>query len=422
MKEIKDIIQAYERAAREQLRMALATVVMVEGSSYRRPGARMLVTEEGQLTGAISGGCLEGNALQKALLAIHQQRNKLVTYDTSDEEDGDFAVQLGCNGIVHILFEPIDTGSPDNPVALLEKLRHSREEAVIVTLFSLAKRDDQPGTSLIACGTEVVPGTVAPATEVTPGIKLAPGNEPPRDTGAAAGAEPAAGSEIASAAARKQVVAARLPDLAGDIQLAKREKRTFLKKVAVHDFRGEALIEYIAPAVSLVIAGAGNDVKPLVEAGAILGWELTVMDGRAGQALPKRFPKAKQVICGRPDQVMAGIEIDPFTAFVLMTHNYEYDLAMLRLLIGTDTPYIGSLGPKTKLQRMYRDLTSAGIRVDEKQKARIYGPAGLDIGAETPEEIAVSIIAEIKAVFGKRSGGSLRLLTKKMHEDIQVIS
>src|ERR1043165_2913977 len=120
-KEIRDIIAAYEAAKQRGQQTALATVVHVEGSSYRRPGARMLVEDTGRMTGAISGGCLEGDALRKALLAINQQQNKLVTYNTLLEDDIDFGVQLGCNGIVHILFEPINPEQTDNPIALLER-------------------------------------------------------------------------------------------------------------------------------------------------------------------------------------------------------------------------------------------------------------------------------------------------------------
>jgi len=137
MKEIADIVKAYKNALKAGLQVALATVVQVEGSSYRRPGARMLVAENGQLTGAISGGCLEGDALRKALLAIHEQKNKIVTYDTTDEDDAKFGVQLGCNGIVHILFEPIDNEDENNPVQLLQNSICERKNAVIVTLFSL---------------------------------------------------------------------------------------------------------------------------------------------------------------------------------------------------------------------------------------------------------------------------------------------
>src|ERR1700753_4311715 len=122
MKDIRYIIRAFDKAQREGQRCALATVAHVEASSYRRPGARMLVTEDGQLTGAISGGCLEGDALRKALYAINQQQNKLVTYDTTDEDDVQFGVQLGCNGIVHILFEPVDETRAYHPIRLLREL------------------------------------------------------------------------------------------------------------------------------------------------------------------------------------------------------------------------------------------------------------------------------------------------------------
>ncbi|WP_431241971.1 XdhC family protein [Flavobacterium sp. P21] len=126
----------------------MATVVKVEGSSYRQPGARMLVTEDGLLTGAISGGCLEGDALRKALLSINQKQNKLVTYNTNNEDDAEIGLQLGCNGIVHILFEYIDDESENNPIELLSQLKAERKEAVIVSIFSLNKRANQIGTSL----------------------------------------------------------------------------------------------------------------------------------------------------------------------------------------------------------------------------------------------------------------------------------
>src|SRR6476660_10054418 len=122
MKELKDILQAYDEAAREGKQTALATVVHLDGSAYRRPGARMLVTEDGKMTGAISGGCLEGDALRKAQFAIFQQQNKLVVYDTTDEDDLKFGVQLGCNGIVYILFEPVKLNDVNNPINLLKKL------------------------------------------------------------------------------------------------------------------------------------------------------------------------------------------------------------------------------------------------------------------------------------------------------------
>lgn len=127
-------------------RTALVTVVQVEGSSYRRPGARMLVTEDGLITGAISGGCLEGDALKKAQFAIFQQKNKLEIYDTSDEGDSTLGIQLGCNGIVYLLFEPVRNGDADNPVALIKKIAYQRQDAVLVTRFNKKKHERQVGT------------------------------------------------------------------------------------------------------------------------------------------------------------------------------------------------------------------------------------------------------------------------------------
>ena len=136
-KEIKDIIAAYKEAQKHGRQTALATVVHVEGSSYRRPGARMLIEDNGKLTGAISGGCLEGDALRKALLAIQEGQNKLVTYDTSQEDEVQFGVQLGCNGIVHILFEPILPNQAYNPITWLESFMQQRRNVVLTTLFYL---------------------------------------------------------------------------------------------------------------------------------------------------------------------------------------------------------------------------------------------------------------------------------------------
>jgi len=373
MKEINDIIRAYETALANNQRMALATVVKVEGSSYRQPGARMLVTEDGRLTGAISGGCLEGDALRKALLAMHQQKNKLITYDTTGEGGSEFGVQLGCNGIVHILFEPIDIHDPNNPVALLERLQQNRRDAVVVTLFSTEDRNAPIGTVLLA--NDADDHFTAPSN-----IDLSP--------------------------------------LTADIRLAKDSRQSFLKEVLLQDIPMEALIEYRAPSVHLVIAGAGNDARPLVEMADILGWEVTVVDGRATHAVPQRFPRANRVLLATPERVREQTDIDPLTVFVLMTHNYHYDLSLLKTLLSTPAPYIGVLGPKTKMERMFSDLAESGVCIDESQRERIFGPMGLDIGAETSDEIAVSVISEIKAVLSGRKGSSLRLLTTKIHDDI----
>lgn len=366
MKEISEILKAYSEAKATGKKTALATVVKVEGSSYRQPGARMLVTEDGFLTGAISGGCLEGDALRKALLSIHQQQNKLITYNTSNDEDVEVGLQLGCNGIVHILFEYIDEALENNPIRLLQQLQAERKPAVIGTLFSLQKQARQDGTILFY-------------------------------------------RENTDALYSNSIALELLPDA----KMVLEDKLTILKKI--NENNAEALIEYIPPPVSLIIVGAGNDVQPLVKMVEIAGWEITIAEGRATHATKKRFPEAKQIWVGKPEIVFENVNIDQQTYFVLITHNYKYDLAMLKLLLQTDCRYIGILGPKTKLNRMLDDLLSEGIKVTEEELNRIYGPIGLDIGAETSEEIALSIVAEIKAMMSGKTGNSLKYKSGKIH-------
>ncbi|MDB5119001.1 MAG: hypothetical protein JWN56_219 [Sphingobacteriales bacterium] len=365
MKEIHDIIKAYSEAVKAGKNAALATIVYVEGSSYRRPGARMLVTDDGQLTGAISGGCLEGDARRKALLAISQQKNKLVTYDTTDDEDNKIGVQLGCNGIVHILFEPINYLDGNNAIKILEKVIEKRENAALVTLFSLSKEAvDQPGTCFVIGENQ----------------------------------------QRISSLENESLEA----EVRTDCSKAFSYKVSYVKEYHLHNSKLNAFIEFIPPVVSLVIFGGGNDAIPLAQMAALLGWNTTVIDGRAGYATSNRFPKANNVLMAKPDDALKQLCIDDRTVFVLMTHNYNYDLAALKLLLEIDVKYVGSLGPKKKLLKMFDDLHNDGIVLTENHKNKIFGPAGLDIGAETSEEIALSIISEIKAVLEGNKGGYLK--------------
>lgn len=363
MKELNDIILAYDKAVLQNEQTALATVVKVEGSSYRRPGARMLVTEHGEITGAISGGCLEGDALRKAQFAIFQQQNKLVVYDTTDEDDLKFGVQLGCNGIVYILFEPIKQNDENNPVNLLKKVAAQRKDAIIITAFNKDIRDKQAGT-----------GCVINAAEIFCLIK---------------------DEEV------------------------KTDGKIFLeqKNSAVKEYNEQlVLYQFVPPAIQLVIVGAGNDAQPLVDMSSLLGWNIIVVDGRPAYATTQRFPKANKICMVKPSEVLSAVNIDEQTAVVLMTHNYNYDVAALEQLVKTNCNYIGVLGPKKKLYKMFDELHEKGISITDKKINNIYGPVGLDIGAETSGEIALSVIAEIKAVFSNRNGASLKKRKVEIHE------
>ncbi|MFI5187084.1 MAG: XdhC family protein [Chitinophagales bacterium] len=370
MKEIRDIISAFDKAQKLGKQTALATVVHVDGSSYRRPGARMLITEDGELTGAISGGCLERDALQKALLAMMEKRSKLVTYDTNDEDDAKLGMGLGCNGIIQVLIEPIDSSDQDNPIQFLKMIVSKRQQNVLITLFSLQnKRDAQYGTCLLVPEDGNISGDVPILKDI----------------------------------------------LTTDAKGALTNKNSSFKNYSTGNNNLTAFIELIKPPVSIVIIGAGNDAMPLVKMADILGWETTVVDGRPNYAKKERFVSACQVLVSKPENVLDKLTVDDETVFLLMTHNYNYDLAMLRALLARKLVYVGSLGPRKKLDRMIEGLKEEGVSLTHEQLSSLYGPVGLDVGAETAEEIALSILAEIKAVLSSKSGQSLRINTEAIH-------
>jgi len=178
---------------------------------------------------------------------------------------------------------------------------------------------------------------------------------------------------------------------------------------------GSVLYQFIPPAMQLVIVGAGNDAQPLVEMAFLLGWDTIVVDGRSSHATTQRFPKATRICLTTPADILSSVTIDGQTAAVLMTHNYNYDLAALEQLIHTNCKYIGALGPKKKLLKMFSGLIEKGVVVNNEMSQCIYGPVGLDIGAETSEEIALSVLSEIKAVFSQREGSSLKERTEEIH-------
>jgi len=370
MKEIRDIIKAYEEARKAGKQTALATVVHVDGSSYRRPGARMLIEDDGLLTGAISGGCLEGDALRKALLVITERRSRLVTYDTMDDDDAKFGVGLGCNGIIQVLIEPIVDDDLNNPIRYLTEINKQRQKAVLVTLFSLQDRKDpQHGTCLLLKEN----GDLIDHTPVLKDVLIADANE------------------------------------------ALVNQNSSFKNYVSENHDLTAFIEVIKPPVSVIIIGAGNDVMPVVDMADTLGWETTVVDGRANYAKKERFISACSVLVARPEQVLDQIAIDEHTVFLLMTHNYNYDMAMLRQLLQKDVSYIGMLGPKKKRERMLGELKDEGMSFTDQQLSVLHSPVGLDIGAETSEEIALSILAEIKAFFANKDVQSLRTIKEVIH-------
>src|SRR5436190_9539224 len=360
MKEIRDIIKAYDEAHKLGKQTALATVVHVEGSSYRRPGARMLIEDDGQLTGAISGGCLEGDALRKALLVMTEKISKLVTYDTMDDDDAKFGVGLGCNGIIQVLIEPIDKTNPNNPINFLKTINEKRQQSVLVTLFSLQnKKDPQYGTCLLIKEDKTIVNT-------TPVLKDV---------------------------------------LIYDAEEVMINQVSSFKNYISNDHDLTAFIEVIKPPLSVIIIGAGNDVIPLVDMADILGWETTVIDGRANYAKKERFTSACQVLVSKPEQALEQIEIDERTVFLLMAHTYNYDKAMLKQLLQKNVTYIGMLGPKNKRERILNEFKEEGLVFTAQKISSLHSAVGLDIVAEISEEIALALLAELKDFFANKDVG-----------------
>ena len=373
MRELDAIITKYEELKAQNIGCVLATVVHVEGSSYRRAGARMLVDEFGNITGAISGGCLEGDALRKALYALEIQENRLVTYDTSDEDDAVVGAQLGCNGIIQVLFEPLDFTSGENACEILSKASKMEEPVAITIGFNLDDRNNQPGTKMMVASFEV----------------------------------------MVSKSLNERILEVLLKESKRGLE----ENESGFVALELNGSQLQAFVQVLQPPVKLILVGAGNDAQLLAQQAELLGWKVFVTDGRPTHANKERFAGSCQVMVSKPEETLKNINIDTRTCFVLMSHNYNYDLAVLELLL--DQPqlfYIGILGPLKKYNRMLDDLEQKGLQISQQDLAKIHAPVGLEIGAETPAEIGLSILAEIQSVLKGKQARPLKHRSTPIHD------
>lgn len=373
MSELQRLLTAYDRQRSTKNPCALATVTEVEGSSYRRPGARMLVTDDGQLTGSISGGCLEGDALRRARKVMLTGKSETIIYDSTDiEEDLQHGAQLGCEGTIHILLESVDYTDQNNPVELLRKTSRQDHPVVLITILA-AKNSihDLAGKRLLV------------TDKNQQEIKL---------------------SNDYSADAL----------ILTDALQVLNAKQSLTQNYRIKGENARLFLEVILPAPHLTIYGAGNDAQPLLRMAAGLGWRVSIIDGRAPQATIQRFPEAESVTVVKLDD----LQNHNFNAgyAVLMSHNYHYDFGVLQQLVAfKPINYIGILGPKKKTDRLLDDLQKSGFLLNEAENERLYGPVGLNIGAETAEEIAVAIMAELLAIKHQTKAGFLRELDGPIH-------
>lgn len=345
MNALPELIRALDAATARGDRCALATLVAVEGSAYRRRGARMLVAGDGSCTGSISPGCLESDVAERARSVMHTGVPVILEYETaSTGAELAWGLGLGCGGTIRILVEPL---APDSAYAATLRL------AV----------DDECNPHGLRLTTKYAEAFVShEATLLSPD-----------DAAASAACETSPGM----------------------------------------------LVETLHSPVPLVVFGAGPDAVPLVELAVRLGWRVDVVDPQARPASLHRFPPAARVALARPDVIGGQLTITPRTMTMLMSHDYAYDVALLGFLLASPARYIGVMGPAARTQRMLAELavTQPSQLFSETSLARLHAPAGLDIGADGAMEVALSIVAELRAVIGGREGGMLRDRRGGIHGD-----
>ena len=369
MSEITDVLTAIGSLAASGQRMALATIVAVRGSTYRRPGARLLVPEEGAPIGNISGGCLEGDVADMARLVMEEGRARLAGWDLTADDDAVWGLGLGCNGAIEVFIEPADR-AVEAARALRTALEEERPISLVTVIESTEPEAIAPGARLIVMPDGAVEGSLGRSDVDAEAI----------------------------AAARELLTTERS------------EIRTLAEGI-------RAFVEILDPPLRLVICGAGHDAVPLVRAASLLGWNVTVVDDRPAFLNRERFPEAHGFApVDDPSEVAEAVTVDARTFVVVMTHNFLRDKAYLRGLLTTDARYVAMLGPAARTQRLLMELEEEGTPITEERRSRIHGPAGLDLGAEGPEEIAQAIIGEIVAVRRGRDGGFLKERPTPIHD------
>ncbi len=359
------LVGAIRKARAAGRRTALATVVRVSGSAYRKEGAKLVVDEEGHLTGIISGGCLEPEIAHTAQEVMRTGRPTRRLFDMA--EDVVWGLGLGCGGTVEVFVEPVGEGPAWD--AWLEALE--RGEPAVRALVHGAPNEALVGRWVLWI------------------------------------ADRDAGGTLETGALRTQF-----------LEAARTAARTRHPRSKTQAFGGlEVLFDVSVPPAELVIFGAGHDAIPVAELGRRLGFKVVVVDPRPAYANATRFPDA-EVISAHPEAFPERVRLGPRSYAVIMNHHLERDRKALRFLLGTEAPYIGVLGPRSRFTRLLEALREEGFEPDEAALARVHSPVGLDIGAEGPEEIAVSILAEILAVRGGFRGGFLRAREGGIHEPV----
>ena len=361
MNDLGQILALWRELERTGTDYVLATVVAVEGSSYRRPGARMLLAQDGRRAGTVSGGCLEASVAQRAWW-LTNSGPVIERYSTQDEDD-DRPYGSGCGGVVYILLERQQTAGP-----LLEML-----ETAFLDRLPL-------GMATVLEGTQV-------GARALSGL----GAQWPQDGNLA------------------------LQSLADS---AFEHRATFVREVDVEGISARALIEFRPARTSLWVFSGGYDAKPVMQLAQALGWYVVIADGRSHLATRERFPGADNIqvldVAELPAKAEMQLPLRSTDAAVVMTHSFEQDSRILASILALDFPlsYLGVLGPQRRTRELLGEaarllhLPDSADRVD-RWLAQMNAPTGLDLGADTPATIALSIVAEVQKSLTAATGQPL---------------
>lgn len=361
--ETAGILSRLERLAGEGRRAALATVVRIAGSAYRRPGAKLLVEDSGATLGGVSGGCLEADVREISRSVLETGAPVLRRYDMRGDEDVLWGLDLGCRGEVDVFVQPATEGAFAKAMGAFADSLQRDAPIVLATLI------DGPGAgALRRIAAESEPG--AAGTLGTLGT-------PELDAWADETAQALLG--------------------VGDSGIVSRGDRT-------------VFFEWLKPPPHLVVCGAGDDAQPLVAYAADAGFRVTLIDHRQGLLEASRFPRAAARIEARPEEERAGSALPPAEGAlaVVKTHSLTHDREWTRRLLAAGYPYVGLLGPRARTESILQDVGAEG-------DPRVFGPVGLDLGAEGASQIAISIVAELLAFASGREPGHLRGRSEAIH-------
>jgi len=335
--------------------LVLATMVETAGSSYRKAGARMLMSPDGRWWGLLGGGCFEGDLVDRALDALAGPA-QIVEYDLRGEHDVLWGLGAGCEGMIRILMQRLTPENRYEPLAGAAALARARRAGLVVTVVNPGDTGLFAGDAVIAAEGKIVARTRAVAERELSG---------------------AAVEALASAAPRG------------------------MTSLSLPDGRADVFVDPLVPPPKFLVAGAGPDAVPVAMIACELGWDVVVADHREGWARPERFPACCDVVCLEPRDLEGRMGDDPPDAALVMTHNLGVDTRWLEALARLPVTWLGVLGPARRKARLLGDVSPAARKALE---GRLRGPVGLDIGGEGPGPIAVSAIAEIQAALAGRDG------------------